>query len=65
MRDLVYAVARAVRTWSLPSGQELAFARERAAPQATQYVLLARCSTRIDLDIGQSGKRLVQLLATH
>ncbi|HLZ32343.1 MAG TPA: helix-turn-helix domain-containing protein [Chloroflexota bacterium] len=61
--DHVYAVVRAVRTWSLPAGPELAFVRERAALRATQHVPLSALLHSYRLGHRTVWERLVQLLA--
>lgn len=61
--DHVYAVVRAVRTWSLPSGPELAFVRERAALRATQHVPLSALLHSYRLGHRTVWERLVQLLS--
>ena len=61
--DHVFAVVRAVRTWSLPSGYELAFVRERAALRATQHVPLSALLHSYRLGHRTVWGRLVQLLA--
>jgi GGDEF-like domain len=60
--DHVRAVVAAIRTWSLPSGDELAFIRERASLRATQHLPLSALLHSYRLGHRAVWERLVQLL---
>jgi sugar diacid utilization regulator len=61
--DHVHAVARAISTWTLPSGDELAFVRERASLRATQQLPLSALLHSYRLGHRTVWERLVRLLA--
>jgi sugar diacid utilization regulator len=61
--DHVHAVARAIRTWSLPSGEELVFVKTRGALRASQQVPLTALLHSYRLGHRTVWERLVRLLA--
>jgi sugar diacid utilization regulator len=61
--DHVHAVVHAIRTWTLPSGDDLAFVRERASLRATQQLPLSALLHSYRLGHRTVWERLVRLLA--
>jgi sugar diacid utilization regulator len=61
--DHVQAIVQAIRTWSLPAGDELAFVRERASMRATQRMPLSALLQSYRLGHRTVWERLVRLLA--
>ncbi len=51
----IHAVAHAIRTWTLPSADQLSFVRAQAALRATQQLPLNALLHSIASAIGRSG----------
>ena len=62
-RDHIHAVARAIRTWSLPFGEELVFVKTRGAVRASQQVPLTALLHSYRIGHRTVWERLVRLLA--
>lgn len=61
--DHVHAIARAIRTWSLPSGEDLTFVKMRGGLRASQQIPLTALLHAYRLGHRTVWERLVRLLA--